>query len=155
MGTKCALGTKQAMKGSCKYCLRTAETRACEASTSVARIEASGSRPRMRGFPRRGSIMDGNVTVMTFVTHALFFNALDGSSLPSWAGASPTRYRFFTIARFSILTASGATEDDRAALMQQKKWAEWASTGMESCAIKTLLAGGGGSFFIFHSYSFQ
>ena len=46
----------------------------------------------------------------------------------------------------STLTISGATEDDRAALMQQKKWAEWTQTGMESCAIKTLLAGGGGAF---------
>ena len=43
MGTRFALGTKHAMKGSQRYCFRTAETRACAASVSVARIEAVGS----------------------------------------------------------------------------------------------------------------
>jgi import inner membrane translocase subunit TIM22 len=42
----------------------------------------------------------------------------------------------------------GFTEDDRAALEQSRKWESYMLMGMESCIVKTIMAGGGGvSFF--------
>lgn len=38
----------------------------------------------------------------------------------------------------------GWTEDDRQQMMQQKKYQDYMTMGMESCAAKTLIAGGGG-----------
>jgi len=38
----------------------------------------------------------------------------------------------------------GMTEEDRAQLMQAKKYQGWMTTGMESCAAKTVIAGIGG-----------
>ncbi|TFK44915.1 Tim17/Tim22/Tim23/Pmp24 family-domain-containing protein [Crucibulum laeve] len=52
----------------------------------------------------------------------------------------------------------GLTEEDRAALDQQKKWENYAAMGMESCATKTVMAGtmgfGIGAFFSLMSASF-
>jgi hypothetical protein len=38
----------------------------------------------------------------------------------------------------------GFTEEDRAAIQQTKKWEGYAGMAMESCAVKTVLAGGAG-----------
>ena len=38
----------------------------------------------------------------------------------------------------------GLTEEDRAQFLQAKKYQTWMSTGMESCAAKTVIAGIGG-----------
>lgn len=35
----------------------------------------------------------------------------------------------------------GFTEEDRAAMMQQQKYANYAAMAMESCAVKTVMAG--------------
>ncbi|KAG5652842.1 hypothetical protein H0H81_003404 [Sphagnurus paluster] len=52
----------------------------------------------------------------------------------------------------------GFTEEDRAALQQTKKWEGYAAMAMESCAVKTVLAGGAGfgigAFFSLMSASF-
>lgn len=40
----------------------------------------------------------------------------------------------------------GFTEEDRAAIQQTKKWEGYAGMAMESCAVKTVLAGGAGMF---------
>jgi hypothetical protein len=40
----------------------------------------------------------------------------------------------------------GFTEEDRAQLMQAKKTQDWMTFAMESCAAKTIMAGGGGMF---------
>jgi import inner membrane translocase subunit TIM22 len=45
----------------------------------------------------------------------------------------------------------GWTEDDRLAWQQSRKWEQYMTMGMESCVAKTLIAGGGGSFFKFCS----
>jgi len=41
----------------------------------------------------------------------------------------------------------GFTEEDRAVLQQTKKWEGYAAMAMESCALKTVMAGGAGAFF--------
>jgi import inner membrane translocase subunit TIM22 len=38
----------------------------------------------------------------------------------------------------------GITEEDRAQIMQTKKYQGWMTAGMESCAAKTAIAGVGG-----------
>lgn len=38
----------------------------------------------------------------------------------------------------------GITEDDRAQYMQAQKYQRWMTTGSESCAAKTVIAGVGG-----------
>ena len=38
----------------------------------------------------------------------------------------------------------GWTEEDRANMMEAQKYQNWMQTGMESCAAKTVIAGGGG-----------
>lgn len=43
----------------------------------------------------------------------------------------------------------GLTEDDRSALQQTKKWEGYMATFMESCAVKTVLAGGAGTSAIY------
>ncbi|GLB37734.1 putative mitochondrial import inner membrane translocase subunit tim22 [Lyophyllum shimeji] len=52
----------------------------------------------------------------------------------------------------------GLTEEDRAAYQQTKKWEGYAAMAMESCAVKTVLAGGAGfgigAFFSLMSASF-
>ncbi|KAG5342616.1 Mitochondrial import inner membrane translocase subunit TIM22 [Termitomyces sp. J132] len=52
----------------------------------------------------------------------------------------------------------GLTEEDRDALQQTKKWEGYTATFMESCAVKTVLAGGAGfgigAFFSLMSASF-
>ncbi|KAG8689017.1 Mitochondrial import inner membrane translocase subunit tim22 [Ceratobasidium sp. 423] len=52
----------------------------------------------------------------------------------------------------------GLTEEDRAALMQQKKVEDWMRMGSESCAFKTVISGGAGfalgAFFSLMSSSF-
>ncbi|KAF5380352.1 hypothetical protein D9615_004691 [Tricholomella constricta] len=52
----------------------------------------------------------------------------------------------------------GFTEEDRAAIQQTKKWEGYAAMAMESCAAKTVLAGGAGfgigAFFSLMSASF-
>lgn len=40
----------------------------------------------------------------------------------------------------------GWTEDDRKQMKEQKKYQDWMTMGMESCAAKTVIAGGGGEF---------
>lgn len=45
----------------------------------------------------------------------------------------------------------GFTEEDRAAIQQTKKWEGYAGMAMESCAVKTVLAGGAGASY--HSAS--
>jgi import inner membrane translocase subunit TIM22 len=40
----------------------------------------------------------------------------------------------------------GYTESDREAILQTKRWEKYMSMGMESCAVKTVLAGGAGAF---------
>ncbi|KAF8070740.1 Tim17/Tim22/Tim23/Pmp24 family-domain-containing protein [Lyophyllum atratum] len=52
----------------------------------------------------------------------------------------------------------GFTEEDRAAIQQTKKWERYTGMAMESCAVKTVLAGGAGfgigAFFSLMSASF-
>jgi mitochondrial import inner membrane translocase subunit TIM22 len=52
----------------------------------------------------------------------------------------------------------GLTEDDRAAYLQQKKYQDYMGMGMESCIVKSVLAGGAGfamgAFFSLMSASF-
>jgi import inner membrane translocase subunit TIM22 len=43
----------------------------------------------------------------------------------------------------------GLTEEDRPALMQQKKVENWMRMASESCAFKTVLSGGAGKFLLF------
>ena len=38
----------------------------------------------------------------------------------------------------------GYTEEDRAAILQTKRWESYMAMGMESCAAKTVIAGGFG-----------
>ena len=38
----------------------------------------------------------------------------------------------------------GWTEEDRANMMEAKKYTDWMQMGMESCAAKTVIAGAGG-----------
>jgi mitochondrial import inner membrane translocase subunit TIM22 len=45
----------------------------------------------------------------------------------------------------------GWTEEDRANMMQAKKYQQWMQTGMESCAAKTVIAGAGGTSLIPHT----
>jgi hypothetical protein len=40
----------------------------------------------------------------------------------------------------------GFTEEDRAVLQQTKKWEGYMTMAMESCALKTAMAGGAGAF---------
>lgn len=40
----------------------------------------------------------------------------------------------------------GWTEEDRKQIMEQKKYQDWMTMGMESCVAKTVIAGGGGEF---------
>lgn len=40
----------------------------------------------------------------------------------------------------------GFTEEDRAQLMEAKKWEGYMGMAMESCIVKTVLAGGAGAF---------
>lgn len=40
----------------------------------------------------------------------------------------------------------GFTDEDRAILQQTKKWERYAGMAMESCAVKTVLAGGAGTY---------
>lgn len=40
----------------------------------------------------------------------------------------------------------GFTDEDRAVLQQTKKWEGYAAMAMESCALKTVMAGGAGAF---------
>ena len=40
----------------------------------------------------------------------------------------------------------GITEEDRAQFLQAKKYQTWMSSGMESCAAKTVIAGIGGKY---------
>ncbi len=39
----------------------------------------------------------------------------------------------------------GWTEEDRANMMQAKKYQDWMQMGMESCVAKTVIAGAGGT----------
>lgn len=41
---------------------------------------------------------------------------------------------------------AGFTEADREALMQSRRWESYMAMGMESCVVKTVLAGGAGTF---------
>lgn len=43
----------------------------------------------------------------------------------------------------------GFTEEDRAQMMQAKKYQDYMTMGMESCVAKSVLAGGGGTLSIF------
>lgn len=43
----------------------------------------------------------------------------------------------------------GMTEEDRAQLLEAKKYQGWMTMGMESCAAKTVIAGVGGKYIIF------
>lgn len=45
----------------------------------------------------------------------------------------------------------GLTEEDRAQVLQAKKYQAWMSYGMESCAAKTVIAGIGGKSYTRHS----
>ena len=40
----------------------------------------------------------------------------------------------------------GWTEEDRANMMEAKKYQDWMQAGMESCVAKTAIAGGGGKY---------
>jgi hypothetical protein len=44
----------------------------------------------------------------------------------------------------------GWTEEDREQLNQVKKWENMVTMGSESCAFKTVLAGGAGTLFLLH-----
>ena len=46
----------------------------------------------------------------------------------------------------------GYTEADRAALLQTKRWEKYMAMGMESCAFKTVMAGGMGAFSAFSAF---
>ena len=46
----------------------------------------------------------------------------------------------------------GYTEADRAAVLQTKRWEKYMAMGMESCAAKTVLAGGAGASLRFYFF---
>jgi hypothetical protein len=47
----------------------------------------------------------------------------------------------------------GLTEEDRAAIMQQQQYSKYASMAMESCAVKTVMAGTMGESYMTHLFS--
>ncbi|KAJ8696944.1 Mitochondrial import inner membrane translocase subunit tim22 [Pleurotus ostreatus] len=77
---------------------------------------------------------------------------MNGRSLTAYPGSAP----IFTPGKEPL--PPGFTEEDRAQLAQQRKWEGYAAMAMESCAVKTVLAGGAGfgigAFFSLMSASF-
>ncbi|KAG5220311.1 Mitochondrial import inner membrane translocase [Salix suchowensis] len=77
---------------------------------------------------------------------------MNGRSLTAYPGSAP----IFTPGKEPL--PPGFSEEDRAQLAQQQKWEGYAAMAMESCAVKTVLAGGAGfgigAFFSLMSASF-